>query len=381
MVITKTMPRKRKHGYIHIVADEFPVTTHWAESFRSIMENVSQSSTELVQEGANAKSKRSRWKSCGTVAQWVALPVLIAVCIVLSVIQTLKLNHLREEHTSLITKFEDFQEQSIEKYNQTLDKDVVLPTLNYEVEYMKTIKATQYNCQSLGECDHMRYSNITAWEEYSGLGKFHYTLWRLLKLQSLYNEKHKMEWHLVGGSLLGFMRHGKNVPHTDDADIVMQYKDRLHMVENGMLEFPKDIIIQDDWKLSDINTCIRFWGTWIHIDIWTLGDHWKTYNTYVPDWDWDKHSLPIEYISFWNLTVGIPNNIDKPIRDEYSDQATIYKPMSAFYFLNGKSYDTITKPCSERLANDIAGGTTPFRFDEDTGLYFRDDVLYRKLTD
>ena len=150
---------------------------------------------------------------------------------------------------------------SIEDHEFAIQDSVVLPDLDYEIEYMKTIEAIGSHCKSLDDCDHMRFYDTGTWNEYSGLGKHHYIMWRLLKLFSLYMKKHKLHWHVIGGTLLGFLRHGKSVPHTDDLDIAMQYKDRSHLENKGIYEFPKDIVIDSSggvmWKLSDLNSCIN----------------------------------------------------------------------------------------------------------------------------
>ncbi len=63
--------------------------------------------------------------------------------------------------------------------------------------------------------------------------------------------KHAIDYWLIGGSLLGAVRHGGYIPWDDDIDISIQYKDLKKLRKILLKELPKRYVIQD--YLSDKN--------------------------------------------------------------------------------------------------------------------------------
>src|SRR5688500_3524045 len=67
---------------------------------------------------------------------------------------------------------------------------------------------------------------------------------RLLKILDYLCEKHKIEYFLVGGSLLGAIRHKGFIPWDDDLDVGMTRDNYERFVQLAVPELPHDIFFQ-----------------------------------------------------------------------------------------------------------------------------------------
>jgi lipopolysaccharide cholinephosphotransferase len=76
------------------------------------------------------------------------------------------------------------------------------------------------------------------------LRQCHLVMLRLLKIFDYLCEKHKIKYFLVGGSLLGAIRHKGFIPWDDDLDIGMTRENFEKFERYAVPELPKDIFFQ-----------------------------------------------------------------------------------------------------------------------------------------
>ena len=69
---------------------------------------------------------------------------------------------------------------------------------------------------------------------------------RMLKITHYLCEKHEIQYFLVGGSLLGAIRHNGFIPWDDDLDIGMTRENYEKFVKYAVPELPRDIFFQTD---------------------------------------------------------------------------------------------------------------------------------------
>jgi lipopolysaccharide cholinephosphotransferase len=69
---------------------------------------------------------------------------------------------------------------------------------------------------------------------------------RMLKITNYLCEKHNIQYFLVGGSLLGAIRHSGFIPWDDDLDIGMTRENFEKFVKHAVPELPNDIFFQTD---------------------------------------------------------------------------------------------------------------------------------------
>ena len=66
----------------------------------------------------------------------------------------------------------------------------------------------------------------------------------MLKLVDKICQKHNLHYSLVGGSLLGAVRHKGFIPWDDDIDIAMKRKDYEKFLKIAQKELPKKYFVQ-----------------------------------------------------------------------------------------------------------------------------------------
>src|SRR6187549_2199267 len=78
---------------------------------------------------------------------------------------------------------------------------------------------------------------------------------RMLKIIDYLCEKHNIQYFLIGGSLLGAIRHKGFIPWDDDLDIGMTRENYDRFVQLGVADLPNDIFFQTHMTDSSYPPC------------------------------------------------------------------------------------------------------------------------------
>jgi lipopolysaccharide cholinephosphotransferase len=78
---------------------------------------------------------------------------------------------------------------------------------------------------------------------------------RMLKILDYLCEKHQIEYFLIGGSLLGAIRHKGFIPWDDDLDIGMTRRNYEKFLESAVQDLPPDIFFQNYETDVDYPAC------------------------------------------------------------------------------------------------------------------------------
>ncbi|WP_320991336.1 LicD family protein [Hungatella sp.] len=96
------------------------------------------------------------------------------------------------------------------------------------------------------------------------LKKLHQKELYLLNELDLICRKHNLKYYLIGGTLLGAVRHKGFIPWDDDLDIAMPREDFDQLMKIASLELSEDIYVQDkstDEKWHNIHSKLRLRNT------------------------------------------------------------------------------------------------------------------------
>jgi hypothetical protein len=212
----------------------------------------------------------------------------------------------------------------------------------YFCAQMNTWNWLKNECISLKKCPHPR--NMPGWNSMDGTMQLHASIRRLFVLLLKFSEKYPndFQWHMVGGSLLGLLRHGDIIPHDHDGDIVVKNDSQTQFLYNHIREFPDDIgIYQDEWvrKIMDVNGCLEKYvpnryGPFIDLMV----QHGREFSVeevtpsgFVLDWNQDV--LPMQKINLHGYAWPVPHNWAKYMAGDFSDgrRAYTYVPFPLNY--------------------------------------------------
>jgi hypothetical protein len=153
------------------------------------------------------------------------------------------------------------------------------------------------------------------------------SLYRMMKFVHDIFVKNKIGYWLVGGTLLGAVRHGGVIPWDDDGDICVMIKD-VPKITKLIPTFDKagyELTNEDEEgacnrvRGSCSWFCIPKKGDGLGLDIFIMKEKGKKITYADPDWInsenggincffWEKHTFPLIPTRFGNFYMYIPNN-------------------------------------------------------------------------
>jgi lipopolysaccharide cholinephosphotransferase len=122
---------------------------------------------------------------------------------------------------------------------------------------------------------------------------------RILKIVHYLCERHNIEYFMVGGSLLGAIRHKGFIPWDDDLDIGMTRKNYEKFVKVGIPELPNDVFFQTPETDADFPSCMRVEAR--------LRDKYSTYNP-KPGQQQNRYHMGLQLDIFVYDRAFIPDN-------------------------------------------------------------------------
>jgi len=228
--------------------------------------------------------------------------IIILILLPLVWLLTVKINYIRDcDIISLSSYTKTPDGSSIQKYNQTIDFK----------HYGELTKHCTSEINS--ECFNVKLKGETVSRQ------IQLSVMRMLAIIDSICRKHKIEYFMVSGTLLGAYRGQKSIPWDDDADIGMLSSEFLRFSKVVRAELPKDISFlmktEDPLnahkkrlciaKIRDLNTCYGYclrrgceWDDGIQIDIFQF--HVKeesTENAYLyDDSELVGKNMPVSYV-------------------------------------------------------------------------------------
>jgi lipopolysaccharide cholinephosphotransferase len=121
---------------------------------------------------------------------------------------------------------------------------------------------------------------------------------RMLKIFDYLCNKHRIQYFLVGGSLLGAIRHQGFIPWDDDLDVGMTRREYEKFVQYAVPELPQDIFFQTPETDSHFPSCVRVETR--------LRDKYSSYNSKDKSRKW-HHGLMLDIFIYDKAY--LPHNI------------------------------------------------------------------------
>jgi phosphorylcholine metabolism protein LicD len=128
---------------------------------------------------------------------------------------------------------------------------------------------------------------------------------QILFLNNIFNENN-LDYCVVGGTLLGAIRHQGFMPWDDDVDYLMEVENIKKIIELKILEknnFSVEVL-GSNVKNGNI---IKAWKKNIHYDIWPFSIQEKNISTHVGDFLINK-TFPFRLVKFEDYTIKVPND-------------------------------------------------------------------------
>jgi len=238
------------------------------------------------------------------------------------------------------------------KINENED-GIYVPTVLLFCAREAVWKFLKDNCKSLEDCKHPR--EMPQWKDFDNIMRVHAAYRRLMVILSLLDDKHgnTMEYHVGGGTLLGFLRHDDIIPHDHDVDYYMT-KETSKFIREHLHELPNDInLVKHNWgdvtlyKIVDMNTCMPNWDNGpIQIDLFdedALAKWNEKHGSGEESWDWETDAKPISFVEIRGYKWPIPYNVGKEIRQYYDDKALTYVPFTRDHPIK---HGTADGPCA-----------------------------------
>lgn len=134
---------------------------------------------------------------------------------------------------------------------------ILLITMIFYIRYINIRKIKKNKCENFN-------SNFN-----SNFDSTHIEINNLLKILSSYLENNNINYWIIGGTLLGSVRHGQLIPWDDDADIGIELNQIDKLLESNKLLNPLGYEIVHEWeiyKFRKINTNYPFIDIFLYID-------------------------------------------------------------------------------------------------------------------
>ena len=175
-----------------------------------------------------------------------------------------------------------------------------------------------------------------------GFGKFKQTAVDLLKITTQILDEFNIDYFLISGTLLGYVRHNDFIPYDDDIDLIVssdikkhllvifkKYNCKLSMISTGniiKLCFKDKICNLNHFKTwSNYLLNVNDSYCWPFIDLFIYEKKEDKINFFGKDWNVDEF-FPCQKKEFNNLLVSIPKNPDYFLTKNYgNDYMTILK--------------------------------------------------------
>ena len=176
-----------------------------------------------------------------------------------------------------------------------------------------------------------------------GFGKHKETAISLLKQTVDILDEYKLDYFLISGTLLGYVRHNDFIPWDDDIDIIVdskifdilpliveKYKNKLNFItkDNYIVKtcfLDKDIRVDSFWKEHSINQKGKYHWPFVDMFVFSIDDETNTIKFFNKDWDKNKF-FPLDKVSFLGINVTIPSDPDHFLSKNYkSDYMTVLK--------------------------------------------------------
>jgi phosphorylcholine metabolism protein LicD len=173
-----------------------------------------------------------------------------------------------------------------------------------------------------------------------GFGKHKQTAIDLLKITTDILDEFNIEYFLISGTLLGYIRHNDFIPYDDDMDLIVSSDIKKHL-SAIIKKYCKLSMIKTDYLIKlcfndkVYNLSETIWSNyilnnsyfWPFIDLFIFeytNDN-KCINFFGKDWDVDEF-FPIQKKEFNNVMVSIPKNPDYFLSRNYGkDYMTVLK--------------------------------------------------------
>jgi phosphorylcholine metabolism protein LicD len=175
-----------------------------------------------------------------------------------------------------------------------------------------------------------------------GFDKFKQTAVDLLKITTDILDKFNIDYFLISGTLLGYVRHNDFIPYDDDMDLIVSSDIKKHLsaimkkynykisvvMKNNLIKFClKDKV----YNLNHFKTWSKFLMNskdsyfWPFIDLFIYEKKEDKINFFGKNWDVDEF-FPIQKKEFNNVLVSIPKNPDYFLTKNYGkDYMTVLK--------------------------------------------------------
>jgi phosphorylcholine metabolism protein LicD len=176
---------------------------------------------------------------------------------------------------------------------------------------------------------------MTYFDSSLGFDKFKQTAVDLLKITTDILDEFNIDYFLICGTLLGYVRHNDFIPYDDDMDLIVssdikkhlphifkKYNYKLSMISVGNLI--KLCFNDKVYNLNHFKTWTKFLMNsndsyfWPFIDLFIYEKKEDTIDFFEKKWDINEF-FPIQKKEFNNLLVSIPRNPDYFLRKNYGE--------------------------------------------------------------
>ena len=144
-------------------------------------------------------------------------------------------------------------------------------------------------------------------------------LYKILKDVTNILEKNNLEYFISFGTLLGAVRHGGLIPWDTDIDIIIPYakKDKYIEILKKELSYYEVKETEEDGVVGSVIRVNLSKKNTLHIDLFTyIEKDKKIIFDYYRKFD-EKDIYPLKKISFYDLKLFAPNNVDKHLKNLY----------------------------------------------------------------
>jgi phosphorylcholine metabolism protein LicD len=165
-----------------------------------------------------------------------------------------------------------------------------------------------------------------------GFGKYKQTAVDLLKITIDILNEFNIDYFLISGTLLGYIRHNDFIPYDDDMDLIVNSDIKKYMpVIFKKYKHKLTMILKDDYLIKFCfndkvcNISDTYFWPFIDLFIFEYTNNKKSINFFNKDWDVNEF-FPKQKIEFNNISVSIPKNPDYFLSRNYgNDYMTILK--------------------------------------------------------
>ena len=205
--------------------------------------------------------------------------------------------------------------------------------------FNKSIGFGKRKNKNVASDDKMKYFSSSI-----GFGKHKQTAVDLLKITTDILDEFNIDYFLISGTLLGYIRHNDFIPYDDDIDLIVssdikkhesaiftKYNHKINMIKTDyLIKFCfKDKVynlshVDKNWSKYLLNANDLYFWPFIDLFMFEYKNDDKI-NFFGKDWDTNEF-FPKQKIEFNNILVSIPKNPDYFLSRNYgNDYMTILK--------------------------------------------------------